>query len=428
MKKVLIISYSYPPSNVPSAQRPYALAKYLNKDKYQVYVATCSNPESALGFNDKFNPELNGVKLIKIKSWIGSSMGLIRPQVSVTGNKNAIFQFKRILLKGASKLLFPDKAIFWFYNAHKEVKRICAEKNIDVVFTTSPMITNHLLGLYIKKVFRKIHWVADFRDFYFVANNKAQSGFKLRLKRSLENRIISNCDKASFISSEMCELYKAHYTSQAPKMETIYNGIDKEDFEHLPIKRLKEKKLIIFYAGSFYNGIRSPFPLLSMLDNLSDQGIIDLNNISIRIAGNMDQDTIDHTQQFKSSFCITYLGKIPRAKVLEEMVRSSILWLIVGNDITHYTGVPIKFYEYLAARRPILNFAPSISEPSKIILQYKLGWSINTLPFNQEKGMEVMKNIINSWFSTSFADPLPYSELQIFDREHQATIFEELFE
>jgi hypothetical protein len=67
-KKVLIISYSYPPANVPAAQRPYSLAKYLDKTKYKVKVLTCANPDSSLGFDQSMNTDIEDVEVVKVKS------------------------------------------------------------------------------------------------------------------------------------------------------------------------------------------------------------------------------------------------------------------------------------------------------------------------------------------------------------------------
>jgi hypothetical protein len=114
-KNILIISYAYPPNNVAGAQRPYALAKYLDKTKYNIKVITCENPDLPIGNNPDFNPNLESVELIKIKSRIdGESTKKIRKNADFSNNKT--ISFKSILIKIAQKFIFPDKAMFWYPN------------------------------------------------------------------------------------------------------------------------------------------------------------------------------------------------------------------------------------------------------------------------------------------------------------------------
>src|SRR5690606_13367557 len=89
-KNVVIISYAYPPNNVAGAQRPYALAKYLDKEKYNVTVISCENPDLPIGKNENFNPSLEGVKLVLIKSKVGNSAAKLRQEAGQQNKKKSI--------------------------------------------------------------------------------------------------------------------------------------------------------------------------------------------------------------------------------------------------------------------------------------------------------------------------------------------------
>ena len=112
-RNILIISYSYPPSNVPAAQRPYALAKYLDKEKYNITVITCSNADVSWGVNDRINPEIESVDLIKIKSFLSRSATNIKKNLNI-GNRGIIGNLKSIFFKFIINLIIPDQAIFWY--------------------------------------------------------------------------------------------------------------------------------------------------------------------------------------------------------------------------------------------------------------------------------------------------------------------------
>jgi hypothetical protein len=99
-------------------------------------------------------------------------------------------------------------------------------------------------------------------------------------------------------------------------------------------------------------------------------------------------------KSFKAYSCVDFLGNLPRVEVLDYMRNSSFLWLIVANIKSHYQTIPIKFFEYIAAKRPILNFAPKEAEVSHIIKNYQMGCNINTLDFSIEESYPIFKELL----------------------------------
>lgn len=123
-KNILIISYAYPPSNAAGAQRPYALAKYLDKEKYNIKVITCENPDLPIGENKDFDPSIKGVDLIKIKSRIGNSASNLRPETDGTKTKaTLLLRLKSFLFKIGQQLIFPDKGMFWATSVKSFLKK-----------------------------------------------------------------------------------------------------------------------------------------------------------------------------------------------------------------------------------------------------------------------------------------------------------------
>jgi glycosyltransferase involved in cell wall biosynthesis len=237
---------------------------------------------------------------------------------------------------------------------------------------------------------------------------------------------MKNADRITFISSAMLEVYGNFYTAQKHKMSYVYNGFDLDDFKGFAFEKLDNKKLTIFYAGSFYKGVRSPIPLLALLDESFKKKFLLQDEVIIQIAGNFEQELLEEAQKYDSFSCIDFLGRIPRTEVLRRLTKSSLLWLIVGNEITHYTGVPIKFYEYLAARRPIINFAPNKSEPTKIIKDLELGVSFNSNNFILEQEIGKFKEMINKFRDGNLSEPLNPSLAKEFTRDKQTLLFQEL--
>lgn len=426
-KKVLIISYSYPPSNVPAAQRPYAVAKYLNKDEFDVTVITCGNRDTFYGVNHGFNPELPNVNLIKVNSLMVGGASSLRKS-STTPKKSLKNRFRATLFQLLSSMVVPDKAIFWYPKVRQYLlKNKHLIKESDIVFTTSPSFSNHLIGKFVKSKNQNILWVSEFRDFHFIETSSRPKNLKQLINKKLEYLVLKRSDEVSFISNAMRAKYKKHFPKYVDKFNVIYNGFDMSDFKNLNIAKAQNKKLTIFYAGSFYRGVRSPTPLLKIVNKLIENGKIKSNEIEIRIAGNIENELIEEIKKYKSYACINFIGKIPRSKVLENIVSADLLWLIVGEKATHYTGLPIKFFEYLGARRPIINFAPNISEPTKIIEENNLGWNFDTTNFNLKNSIEIFKKIIKKYKSGELSESLELKRYPDFDRKKQGFLFGNLF-
>ena len=425
-KKILIISYSYPPSNAPAAQRPYAIAKYLDKEKYDVTVLICGNQDSSLGFNDNFNEALPDVKLIKVNGFKVSKNRAVAHQKK-TNKPGFKAKIKGFVINILSYFVFPDKAVFWFPKVKKYIKaNKDTFKTFDVIFSTSPMFTNHLVARQVKKLNPKAKLIADFRDFHYLENYQHQSGLKSYLHKKLEYNCLKRSDKICFISDAMKEVYAKYYTSFASKFHTIYNGFDISEYDLTP-EKITHKKLSIFYAGSFYKGVRDPLPLLNILEELIKQNFMTTGDIQIEIAGNFEQELVERIKHLKIFESIRFLGLIPRNEVLKKYKQTHLLWLIVGNKVSHYTGVPIKFYEYLISQRPVINFAPAHSEPTKIIKELDAGWNFDTDNIDLDKHINIFKTIIEAYKSGKLEKSLDLSKVERYSRKKQTQLLEQLF-
>lgn len=427
-KNVLIISYAYPPNNVAGAQRPYALAKFLDKNKYNIKVITCENPDMSIGENKEFDPNLEGVKLIKIKSKIGNSASKLRTVTESTRSKKAVFsKLKSFLFKAGQQLIFPDKGMFWTPNVKAYLKQ---NKNLieetDIVFSTSPGITNHQVAQSIIRANKNIRWIADFRDFNYVEHWIDNKGIKSLLHKKIESSFVKEASSLTFVTKTMQLAYQKFYPQHKDKMHCAYNGFEKNNLTNNDLIK-HSNKLSFFYAGSFYNGMRSPYTLLNLVDKALEKKLIEKKDIQINIAGNIDSDMTFKMKQYKSFDCVNFLGSIPRTKVLQKMEESYFLWLIVANLKSHYQTVPIKLFEYIAARRPIINFAPNISEPSQIIEENNFGYNFNTLEFKINEAYPNFKKLISDFKNNKFDEPLSEQNLSFFTWEKQIKQIEKLF-
>lgn len=418
-KNVLIISYAYPPNNVAGAQRPYALAKYLDKTRYNVTVITCQNPDLPIGINENFDPSIDGVKLVFVKSKIGNVGGKFHSDNKIKDIPFSFFsRIKTIFFRIGQGLIFPDKGMFWYSNVKTFLrKNNDLIRNTDIIFSTSPVVTNHKIAYFIKLKNKKIDWIADFRDFNYVEHWQFKKGIKSFFHKKLEDLIVNKATHLTFVTQTMQFAYQNFYPLFQNKMYCVYNGLEKTKFPI--VSDSFDKKLTFFYAGSFYNGLRSPFPFLQLLDNAFENNILQPDEVELQIAGTIDDALKFEMKRYLSFKCVIFLGNLPRAEVVNYMCKATFLWLIVANIKAHYQTIPIKLFEYIAARRPIINFAPISSESSKIIQEKQLGYNFDTLNANSNNHYSMFLALIDHYREGQYNSFLSNENLESFTWEKQ---------
>lgn len=366
--RLLIVSYSFPPDNVPAAQRPYFMAKYLHEDDLMDNVVlTTDKANSSLGKSSW--ADLEKLKIVYTEN------GEAKPvPPAQTGGKKKSMNGAIVLLKSLSRhVLIPDKGILWYLKAIKKGTEILQENpDIKYIFSTSPSQVNHLVARYLSKKFN-LKWIADFRDFYYVNGIKESKYiFRKPIDSWLERMVTSKADHVVFIGNDMKQEYLDMYPG-IKNCSVIFNGFDEHEFAAVAPKTTVGEKFVIFYAGSFYDGIRSPFPLLKALAVLVNDGRVKSSDIEVVIAGSISEKLLDQMKRCLPDEMVTFLGAIPRKDVLKYMADADALWLIVGALKQHYMGFPVKGFEYMAAQRHVLLFAPENSEATRIFTELNCG-------------------------------------------------------
>jgi glycosyltransferase involved in cell wall biosynthesis len=419
-EKLLIISYSFPPDNVPAAQRPYFMAKYLSeKTQLETIVLTTENSLSSLGKSKWAN--LDNLRIVYTNS--NNKSGVDQSANRTLLNKKSK-PFNKFLQSLSRELLIPDKAIHWLFKATRAARKILKEEpDIKYIYSTSPSFVNHLVANRIKDK-AGVKWIADFRDFYYL-NNIADANFFFRkfIDKRLEKSILQNADILNFTTRHMFNEYLKRYPFLEKKSELVFNGFDEGefDFKEITVNRTSNK-LIIFYAGSFYKGVRSPAPLLNALERLLELKRLSVEDIEIRIAGNIPGEIFEEFKGYKIYPSIVLLGIMPRKQALEEMMNAHFLWLIIGSEKAHYLSFPVKGYEYIAARRYILNFAPSYSEAARIISELQCGTTFGIEAADYEENANKLSELFDMFKAGAFDKPISIDNdlLQKYTRQYQA--------
>ncbi len=350
MKRVLIISNIWPYN--PGNFRVPGLAKYLPEFKWEPVVLTqplLGKPDLRyrvveVPYHDMLSSLLRLLRFDTSKS--------IRKQVSqkigITAKKSFLdFVFLRL----REVLTYPDSNKGWKSPAIKAGSELLQKEDIRAIISCSPPIMSNLIAKELK-IRHKIPWVADFPHLWSQDNGYPYSPFRKMLDRRLELQVLSWADALVTYTEPLATKFGILHR-QKP-IYAISHGFDPKTVNIPPDKLID--KFTITYTGGFSPSIREPTKLFVALQKLILKGIIDPSNVEVRLFGPEEVWIDSDINKYGLLGIVRQYGIVPM-KVAHAKQRESQLLLIpkLEYEQMQERGIlSFKFFEYLAARRPIL--------------------------------------------------------------------------
>jgi glycosyltransferase involved in cell wall biosynthesis len=355
--KVLLVTRHFPPSSGGGVQRPLKFATHLPALGIETHVLTPDVSGSAPA-DEELELELPTQAWIHRVRYVGPRAG--RPSEQLVAKQGVARLGTQAALLGR-KLLVPDENVPWSTFALPVAIRLVRREGIDVVLTTSPPPSLHLLGAAVKRA-TSASWVADLRD--PLTSHPHRRGYESQLAKVKEKAVggvgrlvASQADAIVSASDAITEEMRA--LAPKAKVTTIENGCDFDDFaglEHHPSDRLR-----ITHAGHFH-GKRDPKPFLRAL---ADSG---LEDVVARFAGDFRAADREFAESFGLGDRIELLGNVSRRRSLELQRDSEALLLLIPESGGRGRGVLTgKIFEYLAAERPILAAVPPDGAAARLL-------------------------------------------------------------
>ena len=387
MRKVLIITYYWPPSAGSGVQRWLKFSKYLPENGWKPYVFTAESPSFDVKDECLLNDISPETEVWKSPIWepyslrdkifgksTNSNFGIVQDKSSL---KNKILNWLR------GNIFIPDPKVFWVRSSVKLLTKKIVEENITHMISTGPPHSMHLIALALKKKNPNIKWISDFRDPW--SQLDILDDFRLtkrsRLKhQQLEKEVLLHSDICLTVSDTWKKSFK---TLGANNVKVITNGFDEENFNTLDVQN---DKFIIGHYG-LLNHLRNPINLWKNLNTLCEDNPDFNEKLEIRLSGNIDTEVLQSiTENFHLKNKIKILGYLSHNDVLSEYNKSSVLLLLVFNSESGKGNYPGKIFEYFAAKKPILGFGPENSDTEKLIKKTKSGlfFKYNELEFKEE--------------------------------------------
>lgn len=396
MKKVLIITYYWPPSGGAGVQRWLKFAKYLPEFGWQPIILTvdpeyASYPQRDESLASEIHPDclVFTTKSFELYNLYKLISGKKEVPYGGFANKSKEGWFQKVSKFLRGNFLLPDPRIGWNKYAYKKASELIKEFNIDTVVTTSPPHSTQLIGLKLKLNF-KIKWIADLRDpwtdiYYY--NQFMHTSLARKIDSKYERKMVENADQLITVSEDLKRIFAGKSALPvAHKISVIPNGFDQDDFRKSNFPA--EPKKIITYSGIFYEfyDVDDLLVAFSLLNN-------DLkSNLMIRFVGNVPLSVV---QKFRSNGLeVESIGYVDHTKSIEYLLRSDLLLLLIAKGKDNRGILTGKFFEYLASQKPILAIGPTDGDLAKIIQETKCG---NMFDYNDSEGMHrfVEQNLLN---------------------------------
>jgi hypothetical protein len=377
-KKILIITYYWPPAGGPGVQRWLKFAKYLPEFGWKPVIYTPENPSYPLLDESLMTDVPKDIEIVKTKIWEPYQLA---EKLNKSNKKFKAGQFdvgknqswkSRLSIWVRGNFFIPDARVFWVKPSVKFLENYLKENKIDVVVTSGPPHSLHLIGLNLKKQIPDIQWIADFRDpwteiSYYKHLKLTKSSD--RKHRQLESEVFRNADITLATSYTDAENFKKNGANSF----CITNGFDESDSNPKTLKPSNPKiQFTLSYIGVLEQ-LRNPENLWKALDDLIKENADFAESFVLKFAGRIDDKILHTIENSTLKKHILNLGYISHDKAIEEMQTSDVLLITNFPNDSSKGIIPGKIFEYLATGKQIISFGPNDADVSRILIETKAG-------------------------------------------------------
>lgn len=380
MKRVLIISYYWPPSGGSGVQRWVKFAKFLPAEGWQPVIYTPENPE--LTTVDRTLEDEIPHEAEIIKTHITEPYGLYRKifgkgKSASEGEVNPINSRKKTFTQKISMLIrgnlfIPDPRCLWIAPSVKYLKKYLEEHPVDIMVSTGPPHSMHLIAERVAHA-TGIPWIADFRDpwtkmFYF--KHLGLSAWAEKRHRFLEKSVLDNADAVVAVSPLVQEEFQA---MTATHVELITNGYDEEDFDQVVEP---DGYFNITHTGLFASD-GNPETLWKVLAGKCAADSEFAGMLRIRLAGKNDREITESIVGAGLAANLRDVGYVDHQRAVREQKNASLLILPLRKEPEYRATLPGKLFEYLASGRPVLGIGQTDGAMARILNSTRAGVVFN---------------------------------------------------
>lgn len=380
MKKVLIITYYWPPSGGSGVQRWLKFVKYLPAYQWEPHVFTPENPSFPVqdaSLEKDVPPEAEIIRFpiwepydlfFRVSGWFGAKK-MTTSAALVASGKKTVFQHISTWIRG--NLFIPDPRRFWIKPSVKFLSDYIADNKIETVITTGPPHSVHLIGLRLKSKYPTLRWLADFRDPWTewgMWDSLMVGTWARKVHRRMERRVLASADEIITITPFYARRFE-HLARRPVRLLT--NGFDEEDFRSLVHSR--PDKFTIRHVGTI-NDKCDPRPFLSALKMQMEEDTAFAGDVRVEFIGEIHPEFRRYISQSPVLEKVVSLpGSVPHDQLIPLYGSSSVLLLILTGYKDAEGFLPGKLFEYFAAGLPVLGVGPADGDAADLLRETGAG-------------------------------------------------------
>ena len=368
LRKVLVITYYWPPAGGPGVQRWLKFVKYLPEFGIQPIVSVPENPTYPI-VDQKLIEEVSDSAIVlkrpifepyQLASFFSKNKTK-KISSGIIPNKKKQSALDKVFLWIRGNLFIPDARKYWVKPSVAYLEKFIQENNIDTIITSGPPHSLHMIGLALKQKL-DVKWFADFRDpWTTIGYHKSLrlSSYAAKKHKKLESQVLNSADTIIVTSKTTKTEFQA-ITSKP--IEVITNGYDVEPVGN----QILDTKFSLAHIGSFLSE-RNPSILWESLVELIAEIPTFKGNLEIKLIGAVSQEVLETISQFGLNDYLNNLGYVSHEQAIVHQKKSQVLLLIEIDSEDTKSIIPGKLFEYMVSNRPIIAIGPKDSDFAEII-------------------------------------------------------------
>jgi glycosyltransferase involved in cell wall biosynthesis len=388
MKKVLFISYYWPPSGKASIHWPLKIIKHLPNFEWLPAVLTVEEDTFSQKDETLTNEVPKEVNVFRAKSFepfnvykkfTGKEQNeqLVASETISTKNKSFAH---RLSIWIRMNLFIPDARVGWYFPAVKKGLDVLKKEKIDTIVSIGPPHTTHLIGKKLSVKYKIPHipvFIDPWVDISYYRNFR-RNRLTLKIDNRMEKSVLKNAASVVFVTETMKMDYESKYSFVQGKSNVLYWGYSEEDFSDIELKEKSTDEKIIVHAGNIFS-YQNPIKFWQQIKKEISSG----SKLRLKFIGTVDPLIKESIKKAGLQQNTEYVGFLPYKKMLEEICNADFL-LVCATEPRH---VPGKLFEYLRTGIPIIAFGDENDEVKEIIERANAGMMFGY----EESGEEFFK-------------------------------------
>lgn len=359
VRRVLLISYQFPPTGGGGVQRAVKFAKYLPANGWHPTVLTVANPSVPVQDHDLEQDLDPAMTVVRARTW-EPGYG-VKTKLTDAGHRG--ITLRRLIRRLGMQVLQPDPQILWNPTAYRQAVAALRRQSHDAIVVTAPPFSSFLLGCRLKRKFR-IPLVLDFRDEWMLVGkymeNHQMSRLAVRIQRLMMNRALRAADAVvTTTAASAAELRDCcRQASSTASVCCIYNGYDPDDFSGLSYTPANSGKVRIVYTGTLWK-LTDISPLVTALEAIGDRAPELAARVELIVAGRVTAEQNAQLDRLeRTGVAVVRHQYLPHGESLRLAATADQLLLLLSDEPGAERVVPAKLFEYMALGRPILAICP----------------------------------------------------------------------